>query len=101
MNSLRLLALAPLFLVALGCGPSEATKRVELKASQDAATARLESFKREKASELAEAKESEERQKLGRILAPYTDQAKRERAAAAFDREWVRQGNELADRQGR
>ena len=90
-----------------GCGPSPAEIRAEqakvaaeknLREAQ--ATARLDAFRAETKAKAEEEKSRVAQQEVDRVLAPYVKQERLERANAAHKREYIRRGNELADREG-
>ena len=92
----------------VGCGPSPAEIEAAQKLKEAEATARLDAQKLKEAEATArldafraETKTKAEHQEVDRILAPYVQQERLERANAAYKREYIRRGNELADREGR
>lgn len=84
-----------------GCGPSPAEVEAAKKLKEAEATARLDAFRAETKAKAEEEKSRAAQQEADRILAPYVQQERLERANAAYKREYIRRGNELADREGR
>nr|WP_181726198.1 hypothetical protein [Polaromonas sp.] len=90
-----------LWIFLAGCGPSPAEIKAEKNLREAAATARLNAFREQVKDDEKRQKDAEKQQEVDKILAPYIQQERIERANAAFKEEYIRRGNEIADRQGR